>query len=72
MKKIIKYFIAYYGDNNHLVWQAEKKRFIPAGLLLYRTTYDSLEDAMKEAHKAKHICSGWYDNIYIDSEICYC
>ena len=72
MKKGIKYFIAYYDDHKQLWWDDEKKRFVPAGLRLYRTTWTDLDQAMKAAHKAKHICSGWYDNIYIDSEICYC
>ena len=72
MKGKVVYFVAYYGDNKHLCWDADKARFVPAGLWLYISTFDILEDAMKAARIAKKKCSGWVDDIYIDSKICYC
>lgn len=72
MKGKVVYFVAYYGDNKHLCWDADKERFVPAGLWLYISTWDILEDAMRAARIAKKKCSGWVDDIYIDSKICYC
>lgn len=69
MKKKIVYFIAYYGEK-HLWWDDDFKRFVPAGMRLYRTTWSNIEDAMKAAHKIKHdYATGWADDIYIDSEL---
>ncbi len=67
LKMEIKYRIVYLGSDHMLAWCEEHKGFIPAGLMLYVTTYDSLEEAMKAIRKVKRECSGWDDDIYIDS-----
>ena len=63
----IKYRIVYIGDHKYLAWDADNKRFVPAGLHLYVTCFDSLADAFQERRTVKKLCSGWIDNIYIDS-----
>lgn len=69
MKKKIVYFIAYYG-HKHMWWDDEKKRFVPAGMRLYRTTWDDLDECMKACRKVKtDYATGWLDDIYIDSEL---
>lgn len=75
MDKIIKYRIVYYapgtklGSPKHLAWCEEQKRFIPQELRLYTTSYDSLDEVFKAIRKVKKACTGWYDDIYIDSYI---
>ena len=67
IKKVIKYFIAYYGASGCRWWDGEMKRWVPNGMCLYRTSYDTVEDAMKELRIVRKKSSGWYDDIYIDS-----
>lgn len=71
MKKIIKYRVTYYGNKNSMAWDAENARFVPSGLNLYIISYDNLSDAMQAAKTAKKKCSGWYDDIYVDSYLQY-
>lgn len=78
----IKYFIAHYGGiqigrdskikdygDHHHWWDGDNDRWVPAGMKLYRTTYDTIEEAMKAVREAKKRSSGWYEEIYIDSEL---
>ena len=64
---MIKYRIVYIGDNKYLGWDADAKRFVPAYMHLYVSTYTTLEECMKEAHSVKKSRTGWADDIYIDS-----
>lgn len=64
---MIKYRIIYIGDNKYLAWDADTQRFVPAHMHLYVSTWDNLEECMKEMRNVKHECSGWVDNIYIDT-----
>lgn len=69
MAREIVYFIAYYGSKN-LWWDNDNKRFVPAGMRLYRTTWKDLGECMKAAFRVKHdYATGWANDIYIDSEI---
>ena len=69
METKIVYFIAYYGEH-HFWWDDDKKRFVPAGMRLYRTTWDDLGEALKAIHRVKHdYATGWANDIYIDSEL---
>lgn len=67
MKMKIKYFIAYYGPTFCRAWDNEKGRWIPYGMKLYTTFFDSLDDAFKVARNVRRNCSGWRDDIVIDS-----
>ena len=72
MRKEVKYFIAYYGpDGNHKVWSDIKNDFVPAGMHLWYAVYDTIEDAMKACRAVRKACSGWHDDIYIDSYLTY-
>lgn len=64
---MIKYRIVYLGDDRYLAWDADNKRFVPAGMHLYISTWSSLEYAMQEMRKVRKACSGWANNIYLDS-----
>lgn len=64
---MIKYRIIYLGDDRYLAWDADHKRFVPAGMHLYISTWNHLEDAMQEMRRVRKACSGWTDNIYLDS-----
>ena len=66
MEGKIVYRILYLG-NPMLAWCEDQKRFIPAGMHLYVTTYDELDDALKAVKKVKRACSGWADEICLDS-----
>lgn len=67
MKTIIKYRIIYLNPAGMLAWREDKQQFIPGGLNLYITLYDSLDDACRALRKVKKLCSGWADDIVIDS-----
>lgn len=69
MKKKIKYFIAYYGPTFCRAWDNEKRRWIPYGMKLYTTFFDSLDDALKAVRNVRRNCSGWRDDIVIDSVV---
>ena len=71
MKKHIKYFIAAYLPDRVLWWDDDFKRWVPAGLCLYRSTWDSLDDVFRIVRKVKKSCSGWHDDIYIDTYVAY-
>ncbi len=64
-----KYFIAYYGQHN--LWcDDDGKRFVPQGMYLYRSTWDTLDDVMKKSSEVKRkYATGLADDIYIDSEL---
>lgn len=64
---MIKYRIVYLGDDKYLAWDADAQRFIPAGMHLYVTTWDNIDDCLREMREVKRKCSGWYDSIYVDS-----
>lgn len=64
---MVKYRIVYIGDDKYLAWDAVAKMFVPAYMHLYVTTWPDLNDCMTEMRNVKHMCSGWNDNIYIDT-----
>lgn len=66
MKKKIMYRIMHIGEKVSF-WDADKMRWIPAGLFLYITNYNDLETVLKDVRKVRRMCSGWADDIYIDS-----
>lgn len=67
----IKYRIVCLGDDRYLAWDDDGKRFVPAGMLLYVTTYDDIDSVFKAIRKVKRLCSGWANEIYIDSFTVY-
>ena len=69
MKRKVKYFIAYYGPTFCRAWDNENKKWIPYGLHLYITYFDNLDDAFQIIKGVRRACSGWRDNIVIDSII---
>lgn len=71
IEKKISYFIAYYGKKSPLAWCREQKRFIPYGMDLYVTFFEDLNECMREMRKVRRSCSGWVNDIYIDSKIVY-
>lgn len=66
MKKKIMYRIMHIGEKLSF-WDADKKRWVHAGLLLYITNFNDLESVFKEVRRVKRMCPGWADDIYIDS-----
>lgn len=64
---MIMYRIIYIGDDKYLAWDAYAQRFIPAFMHLYVTTWRTPEEALTEMRRVKRMCSGWIDNIYLDS-----
>lgn len=64
---MIKYRIVYLGNDKYLAWDTDYKRFVPAYMHLYVTTWDSLDDCMKEMHNVKKAYSGWSSDIYLDT-----
>ena len=71
MKKHIKYFIAYYGSDHAMAWDNDNNRWVPYDMKLYISTWDKPEDVFPVVRKVKKACSGWYDDIYIDSRLAY-
>ena len=72
ISRSVKYRIVYYGPDKYLAWDNDYKRFVPAGLYLYVTTFNTLEDAMKASRRVKHdYATGWADDIYIESVAAY-
>lgn len=65
----VKYFIAYYGPTFCRAWDNENKKWIPYGLHLYITYFYDLDDAFKTIKDVRRACSGWRDDIVIDSVI---
>ena len=64
---MIKYRIVYIGDNMYLAWDADSQWFVPAHIHLYVSTWDNLEECMKEMRNVKREYPGWADSIYIDT-----
>ena len=64
---MIKYRIVYVGNNSYMAWDDDNECFVPAYMHLYVTTWDNLEDVFPVKRKVKKMCSGWADNIFIDS-----
>lgn len=64
---MIKYRIVYLGDEKYLAWDNDSRRFIPANMHLYVTTFDTFEECMKVARDVKRTHSGWNENIFVDS-----
>lgn len=69
MKKNIKYFIAHYGVNFPSAWDNDQKRWVPIGMKLYISAWDSIEEIWPIIRSVKKACSGWRNDIYIDSFI---
>lgn len=69
MKTKVKYFIAHYGAGSAHAWDADGARWVPHGMKLYITFWDNINDVFRECSKVRRACSGWHDDIYIDSEL---
>ncbi len=62
----MKFRIVYIGDNKYLAWDSDNDKFVPVELHLYVTTFDSIEAVFKELRRVRHLCSGWWNNIFIE------
>lgn len=64
---MIEYRVTCIGDDEYLAWDADYKRFVPAYMRLYVSTWADINECMAEMKKVKRMYPEWNDKIGFDT-----